>query len=41
MYLNNDTLGVELITSKSSEMNIMVPIGNNDYVSRIINISLA
>ncbi|KAJ8670581.1 hypothetical protein QAD02_001840 [Eretmocerus hayati] len=31
MYLNNDTLDVELITSKSSEMNVMVPIGNNDY----------
>ncbi|XP_008211453.1 adenylyl cyclase-associated protein 1 isoform X4 [Nasonia vitripennis] len=31
MFLNKDTLDVELITSKSSEMNVMVPIGNNDY----------
>lgn len=31
MYLNKDTLDVELITSKSSEMNVMVPIGNGDY----------
>ena len=34
MYLNNESLGVELITSKSSEMNVMVPVRNGeDYVS--------
>ncbi|XP_011496438.1 PREDICTED: adenylyl cyclase-associated protein [Ceratosolen solmsi marchali] len=32
MYLNKDTLDVELITSKSSEMNVMVPSENEDYV---------
>ena len=35
MYLNNDTLGVELITSKSSEMNVLVPSGNEDFVRNI------
>jgi len=33
MYLSTDSLGVELITSKSSEMNVMVPKANGDYVS--------
>lgn len=37
MYLNSETLGVELITSKSSEMNVMVPVGNGDYVRKIFN----
>ncbi|XP_057333006.1 uncharacterized protein LOC130672433 isoform X2 [Microplitis mediator] len=31
MYLNQESLNVELITSKSSEMNVMVPKGNGDY----------
>ncbi|XP_018349600.1 PREDICTED: adenylyl cyclase-associated protein 1 isoform X2 [Trachymyrmex septentrionalis] len=31
MYLSTDSLGVELITSKSSEMNVMVPKANGDY----------
>ncbi|KAF7392575.1 hypothetical protein HZH66_008408 [Vespula vulgaris] len=31
MYLNSESLDVELITSKSSEMNVMVPKGNGDY----------
>ncbi|XP_018361786.1 PREDICTED: uncharacterized protein LOC108760373 isoform X1 [Trachymyrmex cornetzi] len=31
MYLSMDSLGVELITSKSSEMNVMVPKANGDY----------
>lgn len=37
MYLNNDTLNVELITSKSSEMNVLIPTTNNDYVSLFSN----
>ncbi|XP_044020221.1 adenylyl cyclase-associated protein 1 isoform X1 [Aphidius gifuensis] len=31
MYLNSDSLNVEVISSKSSEMNVMVPKGNGDY----------
>ncbi|XP_034947836.1 adenylyl cyclase-associated protein 1 isoform X2 [Chelonus insularis] len=31
MYLSPESLQVELITSKSSEMNVMVPKGNGDY----------
>ncbi|XP_011873041.1 PREDICTED: adenylyl cyclase-associated protein 1 [Vollenhovia emeryi] len=31
MYLSAESLGVELITSKSSEMNVMVPKPNGDY----------
>ncbi|EFN80031.1 adenylyl cyclase-associated protein 1 isoform X1 [Harpegnathos saltator] len=31
MYLSADSLDVELITSKSSEMNVMVPKANGDY----------
>ncbi|KAH0548718.1 hypothetical protein KQX54_001663 [Cotesia glomerata] len=31
MYLNQQSLDVELITSKSSEMNVMVPKSNGDY----------
>lgn len=37
MYLNSESLDVELITSKSSEMNVMVPKGNGDYVRIVIN----
>lgn len=35
MYLSPESLNVELISSKSSEMNVMVPKGNGDYVSYI------
>jgi len=31
MYLSAESLGVELITSKSSEMNVMIPKPNGDY----------
>ncbi|XP_025992010.1 adenylyl cyclase-associated protein 1 isoform X3 [Solenopsis invicta] len=31
MYLSTESMGVELITSKSSEMNVMVPKANGDY----------
>ena len=38
MFLNSDSLQVEVITSKSSEMNIMVPKGHEgDYVSKKFN----
>ncbi|XP_078038842.1 adenylyl cyclase-associated protein 1 isoform X2 [Augochlora pura] len=32
MYLSSESMEVELISSKSSEMNVMVPKGNGDYV---------
>ncbi|XP_063979487.1 adenylyl cyclase-associated protein 1 isoform X2 [Diachasmimorpha longicaudata] len=32
MYLSPESLNVELISSKSSEMNVMVPKGTEDYV---------
>lgn len=31
MYLNKESLDVEFITSKSSEMNVMIPKGTEDY----------
>ncbi|XP_072766852.1 adenylyl cyclase-associated protein 1 isoform X1 [Anoplolepis gracilipes] len=31
MYLSTESLNVELITSKSSEMNVMIPKANGDY----------
>lgn len=31
MYLNSESLDVEVVSSKSSEMNVMVPKGNGDY----------
>jgi hypothetical protein len=33
MYLSPESLDVEIISSKSSEMNVLVPKGNGDYVS--------
>jgi len=33
MFLSTESLNVELITSKSSEMNVMIPKANGDYVS--------
>lgn len=33
MYLNKDSLAVEIVSSKSSEMNVMVPTpSGDDYV---------
>lgn len=32
MYLSTDSMDVEIISSKSSEMNVMVPKPNGDYV---------
>ena len=39
MYLSPESLNVEIITSKSSEMNVLVPKGNGDYVSTGLNLS--
>lgn len=36
MYLNKDSLNVEIVSSKSSEMNVMLPTASgDDYVSLI------
>jgi adenylyl cyclase-associated protein len=32
MYLSEQSLEVEIVSSKSSEMNVMIPKGNGDYV---------
>lgn len=41
MYLSTESLDVELITSKSSEMNVMIPKTNGDYVSFLKRSSIA
>ncbi len=33
MYLSPESLEVEIVSAKSSEMNVMVPKPNGDYVS--------
>lgn len=33
MYLSADSMNVEIISSKSSEGNVLIPTGNGDYVS--------
>lgn len=33
MYLSPESLEVEIVSSKSSEMNVLVPKGNGDFVS--------
>ena len=33
MYLSPESLNVEIVSSKSSEMNVLVPKANGDYVS--------
>lgn len=40
MYLSNESLGVEIVSSKSSEMNVMLPQASGDYVSRYLMYSL-
>ncbi len=32
VYLSKDSLGCEIISAKSSEMNVLVPEGEDDYV---------
>lgn len=34
VYLNKDTLDLDIVSSKSSEMNIMIPKSDGDYVSK-------
>ncbi|XP_063239372.1 adenylyl cyclase-associated protein 1 isoform X2 [Bacillus rossius redtenbacheri] len=34
MYLSQESLGVEIVSSKSSEMNVMVPKSSGDYVEQ-------
>jgi adenylyl cyclase-associated protein len=38
MYLSQESLDVEIISSKSSEMNVLVPKGNGDFVSISLNL---
>lgn len=33
IYLSPESLNVEIVSSKSSEMNVLVPQSNGDYVS--------
>ena len=40
MYLSRDSLGVEIVSSKSSEMNVMIPQASGDYVSISLTSSL-
>lgn len=34
MYLSEDSLGVEVVSSKSSELNILVPTPSGEYVRK-------
>ncbi|KAH1023510.1 hypothetical protein HUJ04_012705 [Dendroctonus ponderosae] len=36
VYLSNDSLDVEVVSSKSSEMNILIPAANGDYIEQPI-----
>jgi adenylyl cyclase-associated protein len=38
MYLSAESLDVEIISSKSSEMNVLFPDKNGDYVSTSLNL---
>lgn len=33
MYMSDKSLDVEVISSKSTEMNVLIPKGNGDFVS--------
>jgi adenylyl cyclase-associated protein len=33
MFLNKDSINVEIVSSKSSEMNVMLPDANGEFVS--------
>jgi len=35
VYLSQDSLNTQIVTAKSSEMNILIPDGSGDFVSRI------
>ena len=36
VYLSEQSKNAEIVTAKSSEMNILVPKGDGDFVSKII-----
>lgn len=36
MYLSEESKSVEIVSSKSSEMNVLLPKGNGDYVSFVV-----
>lgn len=38
MYLSPESLNVEIVSSKSSEMNVLVPQGNGDFVSLVLEL---
>ncbi len=38
MYLSPDSLNVEIVSSKSSEMNVLIPSASGDYVSVLCNL---
>lgn len=33
MYLSKDSTNVEIVSSKSSEMNVLLPLANGEFVS--------
>lgn len=33
VYLSNQSLDAEIVTAKSSEMNVLIPAGDGDFVS--------
>lgn len=33
VYLSKDSLNCEIVSAKSSEMNVLIPEGEDDYVS--------
>lgn len=38
MYLSPESLNVEIVSSKSSEMNVLVPQGNGDFVRLVLEL---
>lgn len=42
MYLSEGSMNVEIVSSKSSEMNVLIPSASGDYVSiALISIMIA
>ncbi len=37
VYLSKDSLDCEIVSAKSSEMNVLIPEGEDDYVSLFTN----
>lgn len=40
IYLSQDSMNVEIVSSKSSEMNVLIPTGSGDFVSFRLRIYL-